>query len=87
MLKINLEKADIWKKWKNNFQIKLSLVYSNYIIEKSKFIRNQVVLRSKNIFLGFSNLYILDSEFEDIEPAERDLAYLNNITGSFIFKT
>jgi len=41
----------------------ISLMYSNTYIAQSSFTNNKASVKSKNIFMGFSNIWIFDTKF------------------------
>eukprot|EP00347_Sterkiella_histriomuscorum_P012942 403366626 len=61
----------------------ISLMYSQAIIQNSKFINNYAKSRTKNIFLGFTNLTILNCQFDQSFKIA-DLS-TSQIIGTYIF--
>eukprot|EP00347_Sterkiella_histriomuscorum_P017716 403348268 len=66
----------------------VSLMYANVYIFKSTFDRNIATERTKNIFVGFSSLYIMNSNFKDYTYSNMtSQALKENTLGAFLFVT
>jgi len=65
----------------------ISLMYSNTIITRCFFKENEAIFRSKNIFMGFSNVLITNTDFILAETNNINtlINYEDNSIGSFMF--
>ena len=60
----------------------MSFLDARAVIYKCEFLNNHADVKTKNIFVGFSDLYIIGSQFRNkILPDWR----VGSITGTFIF--
>ncbi|CDW71354.1 UNKNOWN [Stylonychia lemnae] len=65
----------------------ISLMYSNTYISKSSFENNKATIRSKNIFMGFSNVQIYDTKFSNAYETRKDKysAISDSAMGTYFF--
>eukprot|EP00347_Sterkiella_histriomuscorum_P007237 403349735 len=64
----------------------MSIIYGNVLIQSCIFSKNLANSRSKNIFAGFSNIFIINTQFRgSIATSGYLAAQTDNTIGSFIF--